>query len=118
MSESYYATGKRKTAIARVWLKPGKGKVEVNRAFTIDEYFGGGDDFTSMIEKPLVLTDTTGKFDVMATVKGGGKHAQAEAGRHGRARALVGVDPESRLSLRWAGVVTGDPRMRVIPRNG
>jgi small subunit ribosomal protein S9 len=118
MSESYYATGKRKTAIARVWLKPGKGKVELNREFTIDEYFGGGDDFTTMIEKPLVLTDTTGKFDIMATVKGGGKHAQAEAVRHGISRALLGVDPENRLNLKRAGMLTRDPRMKERKKYG
>jgi small subunit ribosomal protein S9 len=118
MSESYYATGKRKTAIARVWLKAGAGKIEVNREFTIDEYFGGGDDFIKMIEKPLVLTDTTGKFDVMCTVKGGGKHAQAEALRHGISRALLGVDPENRLSLKKAGMLTRDPRMKERKKYG
>ena len=118
MSESYYATGKRKTAIARVWLKAGEGKIEVNREFTIDEYFGGGDDFIRMIEKPLVLTDTTGKFDVMCTVKGGGKHAQAEALRHGISRALLGVDPENRLSLKKAGMLTRDPRMKERKKYG
>lgn len=118
MSESYYATGKRKTAIARVWLKAGEGKIEVNREFTIDEYFGGGDDFIKMIEKPLVLTDTTGKFDVMCTVKGGGKHAQAEALRHGISRALLGVDPENRLSLKKAGMLTRDPRMKERKKYG
>ncbi|MCK4838470.1 MAG: 30S ribosomal protein S9 [Desulfobulbaceae bacterium] len=118
MSESYYATGKRKTAIARVWLKPGEGKIELNREFTIDEYFGGGDDFINLIEKPLVLTDTTGKFDVMATVKGGGKHAQAEALRHGISRALLGVDPENRLNLKKAGMLTRDPRMKERKKYG
>ena len=118
MSESYYATGKRKTAIARVWLKPGKGKVQVNRTFTIEEYFGGGDDFTGMIEKPMVLTDTLGKYDVMATVKGGGKHAQSEALRHGISRALLGVDAENRLSLKKAGLLTRDPRMKERKKYG
>ena len=118
MSESYYATGKRKTAIARVWLKPGKGKVEVNRAYTIDEYFGTGDDYNKKIEKPLVLTETIGKYDVMATVKGGGKSAQAEALRHGISRALLGVDSENRLSLKKAGLLTRDPRMKERKKYG
>ena len=118
MSESYYATGKRKTAIARVWLTPGKGKIEVNRKFTIDEYFGGGDDFTKKIEKPLVLTDTTGKFDVMVTLKGGGKSAQAEALRHGISRALLLVDPENRLNLKKDGMLTRDPRMKERKKYG
>ena len=118
MSESYYATGKRKTAIARVWLTPGKGKVQVNRKFTIDEYFGTGDDYNKKIEKPLVLTDTIGKYDVMATVKGGGKSAQAEALRHGISRALLGVDTENRLSLKKAGLLTRDPRMKERKKYG
>ena len=118
MSESYYATGKRKTAIARVWLTPCKGKVQVNRKFTIEEYFGAGDDFTKKIEKPMVLTDTIGKYDVMATVKGGGKSAQAEALRHGISRALLGVDAENRLSLKKAGLLTRDPRMKERKKYG
>lgn len=118
MSESYYATGKRKTAIARVWLKPGKGTVKVNHEFTIDEYFGGGDDFNKKIEKPLILTDTAGKYDVVATVKGGGKNAQAEALRHGISRALLEIDPENRLSLKKAGMLTRDPRMKERKKYG
>ncbi len=118
MSESYYATGKRKTAIARVWLKPGNGKIVVNRTFDIIGYFGGGDDFSQKIEKPLVVTDTTGKFDIMATVKGGGKSAQAEALRHGISRALLGVDPENRISLKKAGFLTRDPRMKERKKYG
>ncbi|MDF1578657.1 MAG: 30S ribosomal protein S9 [Desulfurivibrionaceae bacterium] len=118
MSESYYATGKRKTAIARVWLKPGKGKIVVNRDFDIIGYFGGGDDFIQKIEKPLVITDTAGKYDVVATVKGGGKSAQAEALRHGISRALLGVDPENRISLKKAGFLTRDPRMKERKKYG
>ena len=118
MSESYYATGKRKTAIARVWLTPGKGKIEVNRKFTVDEYFGGSDDFMKKIEKPLVLTETNGKYDIMVTLKGGGKSAQAEALRHGISRALLGVDPENRLNLKKAGMLTRDPRMKERKKYG
>lgn len=118
MSESHYATGRRKTAVARVWLTPGKGKVVVNRKFTIDEYFGGADDYIKKIEKPLVLTETNGKYDVMATVKGGGKNAQAEALRHGISRALLGVDADNRLSLKKAGMLTRDPRMKERKKYG
>ena len=118
MSESHYATGRRKTAVARVWLSPGKGKVVVNRKFTIDEYFGGADDYNKKIEKPLVITETNGKYDIMATVKGGGKNAQAEALRHGISRALLGVDPENRLSLKRAGMLTRDPRMKERKKYG
>jgi small subunit ribosomal protein S9 len=118
MSESHYATGKRKTAVARVWLKPGKGKISVNRTYTIEEYFGGAEDYTGKIEKPLVVTETHGKYDVMATVKGGGKSAQAEAMRHGISRALLHVDPENRLSLKKAGFLTRDPRMKERKKYG
>jgi small subunit ribosomal protein S9 len=118
MSESYYATGKRKTAIARVWLKPGDGKMVVNRTFTVDEYFGGGDDFNKKIAKPLILTDAADKYDVMATVKGGGKTAQAEAVRHGISRALLAIDPEHRISLKKAGMLTRDPRMKERKKYG
>lgn len=118
MPESYYATGKRKTAIARVWLTPGKGKIEVNRKFTVDEYFGGGDDFNKKIEKPFVLTDCNGKYDVMVTLKGGGKSAQAEAVRHGISRALLEVDPTNRLNLKRAGMLTRDPRMKERKKYG
>ena len=118
MSESHYATGRRKTAVARVWLRPGKGKVVVNRKFTIDEYFGGADDYTKKIEKPMVLTETSGKFDILATVKGGGKNAQAEALRHGISRALLGVDADNRLSLKKAGMLTRDPRMKERKKPG
>jgi small subunit ribosomal protein S9 len=118
MPESYYATGKRKTAIARVWLTPGKGKIEVNRKFTVAEYFGGGDDFSKKIEKPFVLTDCNGKYDVMVTLKGGGKSAQAEAVRHGISRALLEVDPTNRLNLKRAGMLTRDPRMKERKKYG
>jgi small subunit ribosomal protein S9 len=118
MSESYYATGKRKTAIARVWLKPGDGKIMVNRTFSVEEYFGGGDDFNKKIVKPLLLTDAVEKFDVICTVKGGGKSAQAEAVRHGISRALLEIDPEHRLSLKKAGMLTRDPRMKERKKYG
>ena len=77
-----YATGKRKTAVARVWLKPGSGNIIVNQA-SVEEYFGGGTDFRQKVEKPFSVTDTAAKFDVLATCKGGGKNAQSEALRHG-----------------------------------
>jgi small subunit ribosomal protein S9 len=73
----YYATGKRKTAVARVWLKPGAGNVQVNNR-TVEEYFGGG-FLRKKIEKPFATTETQEQYDVMATLKGGGKNAQAEA---------------------------------------
>lgn len=117
MSETFYATGKRKTAIARVWLKAGKGEIQVNRNFSVEDYFGGGHS-RKKVEKPLTITETIGKYDVMATVRGGGKSAQAEALRHGISRALLGVDSEFRGTLKKAGLLTRDPRMKERKKYG
>ncbi len=106
----YYATGKRKTAVARVWIKPGAGTIQVND-LTVEEYFGGG-FLRKKIEKPFVTTETHEQFDVMATLKGGGKNAQAEALRHGISRALLEVNPEYRLTLKKTGLLTGIPAPR------
>jgi small subunit ribosomal protein S9 len=108
---SFYATGKRKTAVARVWLRPGNGSIQVNR-MSVEEYFGGGFDYRQKVERPLVLTETAVKFDVLATLTGGGKMAQTEALRHGIARALLVVDPEHRITLKKAGFLTRDQRMK------
>ena len=118
MSDRIYATGKRKTAIARVWLSPGKGDIKVNRNFGVEEYFGSGDDFMQIVEKPLQITETAGKYDVMATVRGGGKSAQADALRHGIAKALLEVDPEFRVTLKKAGFITRDPRVKERKKYG
>ena len=118
MSESYYGTGKRKTAIARVWLRPGKGDIKLNRTTNVEDYFGGGDDFRLIVERPLVLTETIGKYDVIATVRGGGKCAQADALRHGISRALLVIDPEYRQNLKRAGLLTRDPRMKERKKYG
>ena len=118
MADSYYATGKRKTAIARVWLRPGKGNIKLNRTTTVEAYFGGGDNFRQIVERPLVLTETLGKYDVIATVRGGGKSAQADALRHGISRALLVVDPENRQNLKRAGMLTRDPRMKERKKYG
>ena len=118
MSESYYATGKRKTAVARVWLRPGKGDFKLNRNYSVEDYFGAGDDFRKKVEKPLSITETLGKYDVLATLKGGGKSAQADALRHGISRALLGVDGDFRLTLKKAGLLTRDPRMKERKKYG
>ncbi len=115
--DQYYATGKRKSAIARVWLRPGKGNVVVNKK-NLEEYFGGGDDFKKKIEKPFALTDTAAKYDVYATLRGGGKSAQSEALRHGISRALLEVDAEFRLTLKKAGFLTRDPRVKERKKYG
>ncbi|MEW6219067.1 MAG: 30S ribosomal protein S9 [Thermodesulfobacteriota bacterium] len=112
----YYATGKRKTAVARVWLQPGSGRITVNDQEP-EVYFGGG--FTHKgIERPLELTETGGRFDILATVRGGGKVAQASALCHGIAKALLGVDAEHRLTLKKAGLLTRDPRAKERKKYG
>jgi small subunit ribosomal protein S9 len=109
-ADQHYATGKRKTAIARVWLTPGSGNIQVNSK-SLEEYFGAG--YTRQkVEQPFVLTDTVEKFDVKATLRGGGKSAQAEALRHGISRALQFSDPELRLNLKKSGLLTRDPRAK------
>lgn len=117
MSEQrYYATGKRKTAIARVWLKPGKGEINVNK-LTFADYFGGAID-VKLATKPFVLTDSVEKFDVFATLKGGGKSAQSEALRHGIAKALLEVDVANRPALKKAGFLTRDARAKERKKYG
>ncbi|HET97349.1 MAG TPA: 30S ribosomal protein S9 [Desulfurivibrio alkaliphilus] len=114
---SIYATGKRKTAIARVWLKPGSGQILVNKR-ALEDYFDGGEYSRAVVEKPLVITETKVKFDVMATLRGGGKNAQAEALRHGISRALTEADPELRTTLKRAGLLTRDPRSKERKKYG
>lgn len=113
----FYATGKRKTAVARVWLRPGSGNIQVNK-LSVEEYFGGGYDYRQKLAKPLVLTDTMSKYDVLATLRGGGKSAQTEALRHGIARALLVIDPEYRGTLKKAGFLTRDQRMKERKKYG
>ena len=104
-----YATGKKKNAIARVWLKPGDGTVLINKQ-PVDDYFGRP-TLTQVLQEPLELTETKGRFDVMARVKGGGKAGQAAAVRHGIAKALLEVDPQLRTALKKAGMLTRDSRV-------
>jgi small subunit ribosomal protein S9 len=105
---TYYATGRRKTSVARVRLVPGEGKIIVN-ARPLDEYFGLK-TLELIVTQPLNITDTVGKYDVLAKVEGGGVSGQAGAVRHGIARALLKVDGEFRLPLKKAGLLTRDPR--------
>ena len=114
--ERYYATGKRKTAIARVWVHPGNGNIVVNGK-PFDEYFDV-DTARMVAERPFVITDTLGRFDARINVTGGGKTAQSEAIRHGIARALLGVDDEYRLPLKKAGLLTRDPREKERKKYG
>ncbi len=104
-----YATGRRKDAVARVWLKPGKGKIIVN-GLEQDKYFGRKTHLL-VINQPFLITDRVGQFDINCTVKGGGKSGQAGALRHGLSRALENYEPELRPSLKTAGMLTRDSRV-------
>jgi len=115
--KNFYATGKRKTAVARVWLTPGSGQVQVNK-LSLAEYFGTTSDTPLKVEAPFRLTDTVEKFNVHATLKGGGKSAQADALRHGISKALLEIDPEHRLSLKKAGLLTRDSRVKERKKYG
>lgn len=115
-SNRFYATGKRKTAVARVWLTPGTGRVIVNQ-LDAEAYFGGTFK-TPKIEKPFKVTDTVEKYDVMATLKGGGKSAQVEALAHGISKALLDVDSENRIPLKRSGLLTRDPRTKERKKYG
>ena len=106
----FYGTGRRKNAIARVWVKPGTGNITINNR-ELSDYFDKA-TLEMIIRQPLVLTSTLDKYDVVATVKGGGTTGQAGAVRHGLARALVAADPEMRPALKAAGFMTRDPRMK------
>jgi len=105
----FRGTGRRKTAVARVRLLQGSGSIVINKK-PIDGYFGL-ETLKLIVRQPLVLTNTVGTYDVVATVHGGGVSGQAGAIRHGIARALTLLDPESRPVLKKAGLLTRDPRM-------
>ncbi len=107
--DSYYATGRRKESVARVWLTPGKGDIKVNGKSLLD-YFKR-ETLKMLIEQPFEVTETLGQYDVNATVKGGGLSGQAGALRLGIARALTKVNEDLRVPLRRAGFLTRDPRM-------
>jgi|SRR5688500_8034865 small subunit ribosomal protein S9 len=111
-----YSTGKRKTAVARVWISPGEGKVSVN-GVPADTYFER-ETARMIARQPLEILELTDKYDVRATVAGGGHAAQAEALRHGIARALTSEDPERRRSLKRAGYLTRDDRKKERKKYG
>ena len=112
----HYQTGKRKSAIARVWLMPGSGKLVVNRQ-PLDEYFPL-ETHQNMIQEPLRLTDTEGQLDALITVRGGGISGQAGAIRHGISKALLLVDPELRVTLKQQGFLTRDSRVKERKKYG
>ena len=115
-SVKYYGTGRRKKSIARVYLTPGTGKITINKR-DIDEYFGL-ETLKVVVRQPLVATETLEKFEVLVNVHGGGFTGQAGAIRHGIARALLKADAEFRPTLKKAGYLTRDPRMKERKKYG
>lgn len=113
---SFYGTGKRKSSVARVWLKPGAGAITVNNK-SLDEYFGR-ETSKMIVRQSLELTENVGKFDIYVTVQGGGDSGQAGAIRHGITKALLGTDPELRAPLKKAGFITRDSRVKERKKYG
>lgn len=115
--EMYQATGRRKSSIARVRLLPGTGRIVVNKK-DLEDYFGL-EVLKNEVKRPFEITGTTGKYDVIALVNGGGTTGQAGALRHGISRALCEVDAEAyRPTLKAAGFLTRDPRMKERKKYG
>ncbi|MFJ7978536.1 30S ribosomal protein S9 [Peribacillus sp. JNUCC 23] len=112
----YYGTGRRKSSVARVRLVPGEGRVVINGR-EINEYIPFA-ALREVVNQPLVATETTGTYDILVNVNGGGYTGQAGAIRHGIARALLQVDPEFRPALKTAGLLTRDPRMKERKKYG
>ena len=115
-SEKYYGTGRRKSSVTRVYLVPGTGKVTINKK-DMDEYFGL-ETLKIIVRQPLEATNMADKFDVIVNVKGGGFTGQAGAIRHGIARALNKYDLDLRPTLKKAGYLTRDPRMKERKKYG
>jgi small subunit ribosomal protein S9 len=112
----YYGTGRRKTSTARVYLRPGSGEVQVNRK-PFDRYFPN-ETLRMIIRQPLQLTETAAKFDLVINVAGGGPAGQAGAIRHGITRALIEYNADLRPTLKHAGLVTRDPRIKERKKYG
>ena len=112
----FYGTGRRKKSVARVRIYPGNGQITINGK-DIDEYFGL-ETMKLIVNQPFTVTDTVGKFDIVANVKGGGFSGQAGAIRHGVARALLSADETYKPLLKKAGFLTRDPRMKERKKYG
>jgi small subunit ribosomal protein S9 len=115
-SQSFYATGRRKTAIARVWMTPGSGTITINKR-DIDNYFGRPTS-KMVLRQPLEATENVGKYDIQVNVCGGGLQGQAEAIRHGITRALMLINIGLRPTLKKAGFVTRDDRKKERKKYG
>ena len=115
-SARYYGTGRRKKSVARVYLMPGTGKITINKR-DINDYFGL-ETLKTIVRQPLTATENLDKFEVLVNVHGGGYTGQAGAIRHGIARALLQADAEYRPTLKSAGYLTRDPRMKERKKYG
>ena len=116
MANKFYGTGRRKSSIARVYLVPGNGKITINKK-DMDQYFGL-ETLKIIVRQPLEATNTLDKYDVLVNVRGSGFTGQAGAIRHGIARALLNVDADFRPTLKKAGFLTRDPRMKERKKYG
>ena len=116
MANKFYGTGRRNSSIARVYLVPGNGKITINKK-DMDQYFGL-ETLKIIVRQPLEATNTLDKYDVLVNVRGGGFTGQAGAIRHGIARALLNVDADFRPTLKKAGFLTRDPRMKERKKYG
>ena len=114
--QKFYATGKRKTSIARVWMKSGTGEIVINKR-PIDIFFGR-ETSKMVVRQPLELTDNVGKFDISVNVAGGGISGQAGAIKHGITKALLEINPELRATLKQAGFITRDSRIKERKKYG
>jgi small subunit ribosomal protein S9 len=114
--QKFYATGKRKTSIARVWLKSGSGEININKR-SIDDFFGR-ETSKMVVRQPLELTDNAGKFDIVVNVCGGGASGQAGAIKHGITKALLEIDPTLRGVLKKSGFITRDSRIKERKKYG
>ena len=116
VSKATYATGRRKHAVARVWLQPGSGKIAINDR-SLEEYFGR-ETSRMVFRQALELTETSGQFDVFVNVRGGGLSGQADAIRHGISRSLIKIEPAHRPALKKAGYLTRDARQKERKKYG
>jgi small subunit ribosomal protein S9 len=116
VSKATYATGRRKHAVARVWLQPGSGKIAINTR-SLEEYFGR-ETSRMVFRQAMELTETSGQYDVFVNVSGGGLSGQADAIRHGISRSLIKIDPAFRPALKKAGYLTRDARQKERKKYG
>ena len=113
---AFYSTGRRKQAVARVWMQPGSGKILINRR-DIDDYFGRATS-KMILRQPLELTETINRYDIFVNVAGGGLSGQADAIQHGITRSLMKINGSFRPALKKAGFITRDPRIKERKKYG